>query len=269
MIFGWWRRAEDTKLEVKNPKMLYGQIQRGGLKLLQGLAEARETESEILDFKLATNQGLPLEIEDKVNLSKAISGFANSGGGVLVWGVYCNDGADKADCVQELRPIEKLLGFRSAIVDASVQLVTPAVKRIETHLILDGADRGYLVMLIPENPHLVQSITKKGKGFFERVGTSFLEIADDRLAARILAGAKRSEKERRMMAMVYLMSFTIVATVSSLMTYFFNIESIHPEMVHPVKRLTDGTVIIYPGRIAPKEESATEAEELRKLESRR
>lgn len=253
------RELGEVRLESKKPKALYKQLLRGDLELLQQLAEINATESEILDFKLATNQGLPLEIEDKVNLSKSISGFANSGGGVLVWGVYCNENHAKADCVQELRPIAKLMGFRSSIIAASVQLVNPPVKGIDTELIFDGLDRGYLLMLIPNSSELVQSITKKGKGFYERVGTSFLEMADERLAAKAQASYRKAVRDRQLAIWLRVVLMLVWGVGLVFTTYVYFYPQIHPEVFHPVKRLPDGTVIIYPGRSDPKAEGAGES----------
>ncbi|MBK7841845.1 MAG: hypothetical protein IPJ49_30040 [Candidatus Obscuribacter sp.] len=63
-------------LESEKPQKLYSQLQKGGLALIQSLKSIQATESEILDFKLAKNQGLPLDFDDQVNISKSISGFA-------------------------------------------------------------------------------------------------------------------------------------------------------------------------------------------------
>lgn len=235
------------KLESRNSRRLYRQLEKGGLELLGRLRDTYETESEILDFKLAANCGLPLEIEDKVNLSKAISGFANSGGGVLVWGVYCNENANKADCVQDLRPIEQLMGFRSAVIAASVQLVTPPVRKIDTHMIFDGEDRGFLIMHVPNSPNLVQSVTKKGKGFFERVGTSFLEMADDRLAEKAQASYGKAAADRRLAAGLRVLLPVATAVAAVIVTYSACYPALHPEQFHAIRRLGDGTLIIFPG----------------------
>lgn len=168
-------------LESEKPQKLYSQLQKGGLALIQSLKSIQATESEILDFKLAKNNGIPLEFEDRVNLSKSISGFANSHGGVLVWGVYCNENDQKIDCVIDLKPIANLRAFASSLTNATSQVVTPPVREIRHHLIFEDNESGYLVMLIPKSKDVIQSITKKGKGFYERIGSSFIEMSDERL----------------------------------------------------------------------------------------
>ena len=57
----------------------------------------RQEEHLYLDFKLA-NQA-DLNRDDRKNLAKALSGFANSSGGIIIWGVEANDkNADGIDC---------------------------------------------------------------------------------------------------------------------------------------------------------------------------
>lgn len=197
-------------LETENPKKLYSQLHKGGLELIQSLKNIQATESEILDFKLAKNNGIPLEFEDRVNLSKSISGFANSQGGVLVWGVYCNENDQKIDCVIDLKPIANLKAFASALTNATTQVVTPPVREIRHHLIFQDHESGYLVMLIPKSKDVIQSITKKGKGFYERIGSSFIEMSDDRLT--FLAQASFRESSFRFQFRGYAFLFILTAT---------------------------------------------------------
>ena len=52
----------------------------------------QQTEELFLDFKQAVSVGknfVTLHRDDRRNLSKAISGFGNSEGGVIIWGVEC------------------------------------------------------------------------------------------------------------------------------------------------------------------------------------
>ncbi|MBR6408801.1 MAG: putative DNA binding domain-containing protein, partial [Alphaproteobacteria bacterium] len=52
-----------------------------------------QSEELFLDFKQAVSTGKnnnTLHKDDRKNLAKAISGFGNSEGGVIVWGVVCS-----------------------------------------------------------------------------------------------------------------------------------------------------------------------------------
>ena len=62
-----------------------------------------QTEELFLDFKRADStgkNGLALHKDDRRNLAKAISGFGNSEGGVLIWGVECARSTEVGDVAQ-------------------------------------------------------------------------------------------------------------------------------------------------------------------------
>ncbi len=48
--------------------------------------------------------------DDRKTLAEALSGFANSDGGVIVWGVDCRQGVgkDESDATQSVKPIVNL-----------------------------------------------------------------------------------------------------------------------------------------------------------------
>ena len=60
-----------------------------------------------LDFKLIKKPDLTHK-PDKRNLAKALSGFANSSGGIIVWGVDARQNPDGVDCATELKPIDNV-----------------------------------------------------------------------------------------------------------------------------------------------------------------
>jgi len=63
------------------------------------------------------------------------------------------------------------------------QLSSPAVQGIELACIFEEEPEtsGYLIMHIPKSDALVESLFKRSKGFYERAGTSFVEMDDQRL----------------------------------------------------------------------------------------
>lgn len=63
---------------------------------LAAMRERREEESLHLDFKRMSTSGEPND-PDKQNLRKAISGFANAAGGIILWGVESKDPENKHD----------------------------------------------------------------------------------------------------------------------------------------------------------------------------
>jgi predicted HTH transcriptional regulator len=72
-------------------EQLFVRIREKGAAEIHGMIAAQFTEELFLDYKRSSTT-LPsarLNDDDRKNLAKAISGFANSEGGVIVWGVDC------------------------------------------------------------------------------------------------------------------------------------------------------------------------------------
>ena len=67
------------------------ELHRGGLVALRQMIEAKTIEQSFIDYKQTESkdysQRASLGDSDKRNLREAISGFGNSEGGLIVWGV--------------------------------------------------------------------------------------------------------------------------------------------------------------------------------------
>jgi len=71
---------------------LFELIVARGEQAIDELIDARASEELFLDFKRSADNGSgrALHNSDRANLERAISGFGNSEGGVIVWGVDCS-----------------------------------------------------------------------------------------------------------------------------------------------------------------------------------
>jgi hypothetical protein len=79
----------------------------------------RQSEELWLDFKrVATKPAdTKLHANDRKNLARAISGFGNSVGGIILWGIECADRSDKGDVASaEGLSSEELAGRRNVSV---------------------------------------------------------------------------------------------------------------------------------------------------------
>jgi predicted HTH transcriptional regulator len=67
---------------------LFARLRSGGAAEVEQLIANAQVENLWLDFKQAGNdgKGSKLHESDWKNLAKALSGFANSDGGVILWG---------------------------------------------------------------------------------------------------------------------------------------------------------------------------------------
>jgi predicted HTH transcriptional regulator len=94
---------------------------------------------------------------DREAFSKAVSGFANADGGVLVFGVKRIKRQDAPDRAAQLRPIDNVGTFRVRLIDSIIQTTQPAVDGIRIEVIPSELEtRGYLKCLVPASdkpPH--------------------------------------------------------------------------------------------------------------------
>lgn len=117
---------------------------------------------------------------DKKNLAKAISGFANSNGGVLIWGLE--------DKKLAPRPIDNISRFSSNLLSQAVQCTDPPVSDIDIVFISANdtpSSAGYAILYIPESslpPHrvILKNPEVRGRYYF-RTGDSFIEATHTQL----------------------------------------------------------------------------------------
>ncbi len=137
-----------------------------------------------LDFKLLVDPNLKSR-DDRKNFAAAVSGFANSDGGLIVWGVDCRKNSDGVDCACNAPGIDGLKKFYSHLMEFSGSAANPSVTGVEHRaLYIPGKDdHGFVVTHVPVSdagPHMA----KLGEDrYYKRSGASFLkmehfEIAD-------------------------------------------------------------------------------------------
>lgn len=113
-----------------------------------------------------------LHDNDRKNLAKAVSGFANSGGGILIWGFE--------DKTVKPKPIKNIQQFTQHLLEIASQVTDPVVRDIDGYWILSSKDseEGYGILLVPEStlpPHRVILNLSEIKGhYFARSGNSFI-----------------------------------------------------------------------------------------------
>ena len=81
---------------------LFERIKTGGEEAIDELIANTVSEELYLDFKRSADEGsgTALHSRDRENYGRAVSGFGNSEGGVIVWGLECKPGADGVDVVE-------------------------------------------------------------------------------------------------------------------------------------------------------------------------
>jgi len=138
------------------------------------IAESQE-ENLNLDFKVVNRSDLT-HADDKKNLSKALSGFANSNGGIIIWGIDGRKNADGVDCACGKREIKALSLFMSTLNELTGEAVYPPVSAVRHRAIPVSADSGFAVTIIPESdsgPHMARLGEDR---YYKRSGDSFYRM---------------------------------------------------------------------------------------------
>jgi hypothetical protein len=153
-------------------------LRENGESAIDQLINDREAESLFLEFKrgATSSSSRGLESVDRDNLAKAISGFGNSSGGLLVWGVACDETA------AEKLPIENAERFRSLIENAISGCTLPPHTEVENHVIPSSqTNLGFVVTHIPKSnsaPH--QALGRRV--YYIRAGSNFVPATHDTIA---------------------------------------------------------------------------------------
>lgn len=135
----------------------------------------RQTEELFLDFKQATStgkHGWSLSSDDRRNLAKCISGFGNSEGGVIVWGVECSRDMDVGDVAKAKVKVQNVHRFMSWVESAISGCTIPSHNRVRNHIIAtDENGDGYLATYIPRS-EIAPLMTTMGNNIYIRSGSN-------------------------------------------------------------------------------------------------
>lgn len=131
-----------------------------------------------LEFKQAAHPSKePKAIEaDKKNISKCISGFANSDGGIVIWGISTSSGKkDEPDTAKALKPISELKKFINLLNRLEGQAVTPTPKGVRHEAIESKKDEGFVKTFVPSSDNAPHMAMFANKHYHKRSGDSFYQ----------------------------------------------------------------------------------------------
>ena len=124
---------------------------------LEALIQDKREENLHLEFKQKSDRrNGDLTDPERRAFSKAISGFANADGGVLVFGIETSRGADGVDRAISLKPIDGHARFRAKLMDSILNATHPVADDIKIECINSTTESGYVRCLIPASsmpPH--------------------------------------------------------------------------------------------------------------------
>lgn len=157
---------------------LFAEFVVRGEATIQKFIDEQVSEELFIDYKRATNGGAnpKLEQADKENFARAVCGFANSEGGIIVWGVDCRNDPQRGDVPTAKHPIRMVKRFLSYLEGATSGCTLPPHVDVRHHAIeIPGTEDGFVVTFVPKSmfaPH--QCIVGKYRDrYYVRVGSNF------------------------------------------------------------------------------------------------
>jgi len=113
--------------------------------------------------------------DDKKNISKVLSGFSNSNGGIVIWGVKAKENDSNQDVAKEKKPIRELTKFLNMLNRLEAQAVTPIITGVRHEKIEISNDCGYVKTYIPLSKNAPHMANFADKRYFKRSGDSFYQ----------------------------------------------------------------------------------------------
>lgn len=162
---------------MNTAQAIFEQLKKRKLDLLDYWISDSYREDLHLDFKRKAHEHLDYpDDNDKRNYSKALSGFANSDGGLIIWGI---DAPGSGEGLRKKMPIQKVRSFAEHLDSLTSRLVTPQIEEIENYIIFEDKrrDTGYIASYIPKSigaPHRAEHHSLKK--YYQRSGDSFIQL---------------------------------------------------------------------------------------------
>jgi hypothetical protein len=136
----------------------------------------KQCETEWLDFK----SGKAKEADIPRIWSKALGGFANNQGGVLVWGVDARkDSKTGIDTACAIEPVKDVVWLEARLTEFLRYACDPPVPGVQMKsLQLSSSDKqGFVVCFIPESPFRPHRSEQSERRFYLRVGDEAKECS--------------------------------------------------------------------------------------------
>ena len=165
-------------MKMDRAREIYNNIIQNGTSAINDYLITRKTEELFLDFKRSADngKGKTLDSIDRKNLAKAISGFGNSEGGVIIWGIDCSKDCDGADVAKAKMPLDNVDRFVSLLQTAISGCTIPPHNGVENYGVKKGNDnKGYAITLIPKSLNSPHQDVIDSK-YYMRAGSNFFPV---------------------------------------------------------------------------------------------
>lgn len=142
---------------------------------LRGLITENTKENLHLEFKGKKDRSKPdLDESDAWQFSRALSGFANSAGGVLLWGIETG----KGEQAKKLKPISGVAEFEARLKKSLLNSTQPIVEGVQINVIpaSDDASAGYVACFIPESNRTPHRAMLADREYYKRSTEGFYRL---------------------------------------------------------------------------------------------
>lgn len=154
-------------------------IKKRGYPALEDIIARKESEKFFVDFKLTQRDDYTgqrtLFDSDKKNFAKAISGFGNSEGGIIIWGIDASGAID--DYAKSIKPISGVDNLCS-LLETFVSISTlPTHQTVESFSVKAEVDdsKGIVITVIPKGNDRPYQNAGDSK-YYMRAGDSFMPV---------------------------------------------------------------------------------------------
>ena len=154
---------------------LFIRIKETGAGGVHAMIKAHVVEELFLDYKQSSTRlpGVKLSDDDRKNLAKAIAGFGNSEGGVVVWGVDCRH-TPNGDVPTKPIPISQPVALKTLFDGAIGGLTLPAHSAVENIAVLDTPRTdGFVITYVPVGLHVPYQTLYPKEEYYIRAGSGF------------------------------------------------------------------------------------------------
>ena len=158
---------------------IFEKIKKNGEDAINEFILSQKAEELFLDFKRSADEGAGSKLNDtdRKNLAKAISGFGNSEGGVVIWGIDCSKNKDNADVAHSKCPIQNVKRFVSWLEGAVSGCTVPPHTKVQHHyIVINDKEDGFVATMIPKSDHAPHQVVVHGKyqyNYYIRAGSNF------------------------------------------------------------------------------------------------
>ena len=155
---------------LDNAENLWNQV----LKDPDSIIRVGQDEGLFLDFIAKSDpHAIGSNHADQKNYAKALSGFSNASGGIIVWGPSTTRRSGSNDVVSDVEMISDAVAFKANLDILTAQAVVPLNAGVVNRVVPEGARTGFVVTYVPASDMPPHWALLQVDGYYIRCGSRF------------------------------------------------------------------------------------------------